>query len=237
MKRILFMKRSAVLCGIGLIAVAAAVASIGVGYSLLGDAAYLTPGHNSNRAVSLTSSGSTGTYSGVDIAVPKGLKFSELTNLATDFMITAGDCGGGSPRFQVNVGGQNVFVYLGSAPNFINCDKNTWLSTGNLIASTDLRFDTSKVGGKFYDDHAGALALVGGQVVTGIQLVVDSGWMFGPSGTQTVVVDNVVVNGVTATFEFTMDDCKNGGWQNFVSAPGPFKNQGQCVSYFANGGK
>jgi virginiamycin B lyase len=25
-----------------------------------------------------------------------------------------------------------------------------------------------------------------------------------------------------------------GGWQNYISFPGPFKNQGQCVSYFAN---
>lgn len=31
----------------------------------------------------------------------------------------------------------------------------------------------------------------------------------------------------------TKDDCKDGGWQNFTCAPGPFKNQGQCVSYFA----
>lgn len=29
------------------------------------------------------------------------------------------------------------------------------------------------------------------------------------------------------------DDCKNGGWQNFPTPPGPFKNQGACVSYFA----
>ena len=30
----------------------------------------------------------------------------------------------------------------------------------------------------------------------------------------------------------TKNDCKDGGWRNFVSSPGPFKNQGQCVSYF-----
>jgi YVTN family beta-propeller protein len=27
--------------------------------------------------------------------------------------------------------------------------------------------------------------------------------------------------------------CKDGGWLNFASSPGPFKNEGQCVSYFA----
>jgi hypothetical protein len=31
----------------------------------------------------------------------------------------------------------------------------------------------------------------------------------------------------------TKDGCKDGGWKNYVSFPGPFKNQGQCVSYFA----
>jgi hypothetical protein len=31
----------------------------------------------------------------------------------------------------------------------------------------------------------------------------------------------------------TKDGCKDGGWQNYISFPGPFKNQGQCVSYFA----
>ncbi len=31
----------------------------------------------------------------------------------------------------------------------------------------------------------------------------------------------------------TKDDCKYGGWQNFTCSPGPFKNQGQCVRYFA----
>jgi hypothetical protein len=31
----------------------------------------------------------------------------------------------------------------------------------------------------------------------------------------------------------TKDGCKDGGWKKYVSFPGPFKNQGQCVSYFA----
>jgi streptogramin lyase len=32
----------------------------------------------------------------------------------------------------------------------------------------------------------------------------------------------------------TKDGCNNVGWQNYISFPGPFKNQGQCVTYFAN---
>jgi hypothetical protein len=31
----------------------------------------------------------------------------------------------------------------------------------------------------------------------------------------------------------TKNGCKDGGWKNYISFPGPFRNQGQCVSYFA----
>jgi len=52
------------------------------------------------------------------------------------------------------------------------------------------------------------------------------GWVF---GTQTVQVDNVMINSTTYTFE-NKDSCKNGGWQELG-----FKNQGDCVRFFANG--
>ena len=44
-------------------------------------------------------------------------------------------------------------------------------------------------------------------------------------------------NGNGAVWVFvqpTKDDCKNGGWLNFPTPPGPFTNQGQCVSHFAS---
>ena len=53
-------------------------------------------------------------------------------------------------------------------------------------------------------------------------------------------VDWVEVDGTT--FDFTIaapdpapgrDDCKNGGWRTL----GDFRNQGQCVSFFASGGR
>jgi uncharacterized repeat protein (TIGR03803 family) len=38
----------------------------------------------------------------------------------------------------------------------------------------------------------------------------------------------------TATLRiYNKDDCKNGGWRNFISPPGPFQDQGTCVTYFA----
>jgi hypothetical protein len=38
---------------------------------------------------------------------------------------------------------------------------------------------------------------------------------------------------------YTKDQCKKGGWQNFTNPDGTpmFKNQGDCVSFFATGGK
>ena len=57
---------------------------------------------------------------------------------------------------------------------------NTWLSTGNLIGSTtNGQYDTSQIQpGTQITTYAQALALVGSYPVTGISLVVDSGWAF-----------------------------------------------------------
>ena len=42
-----------------------------------------------------------------------------------------------------------------------------------------------------------------------------------------------------ATTGYGKDQCKNGGWKNFKNPDGSqmFKNQGQCVAFFASGGK
>jgi hypothetical protein len=175
-------------------------------------------------------------FSGIDFDVPAGTTFAELTTLSTDFNVTNDDCLAGSPRFQINIGGSNVHVYLGPTPNFTGCPTG-WIDSGNLIGSTDARFDLTQLGGPFYGTYADALALLGGQTVTGIQLVVDSGWAFA-DGEQTNLVDNVVINDTTFTFTRTptaKDECKNGGWATFTELG--FKNQGDCVSYVATGGR
>lgn len=123
-------------------------------------------------------------------------------------------------------------MYIGPPPNYTGCAINTWLNTGNLVGGL---IDTTQLGGTFYDTWANAVASYGSKTVTGIQLVADAGWAF-TDGTQTVVVDNVQINSTTYTFE-SAASCKGGGWQNFSSAPGPFRNQGDCVSYFATGGE
>lgn len=97
--------------------------------------------------------------------------------------------------------------------------------------------DTTQLpGGTFYDPYATALTKYGSYQVTGIQLVTDAGYAF-PDGEQTVLFDNTLINNMLFNYEANVpsnkDQCKKGGWQNLEDANGqPFKNQGQCVSYF-----
>lgn len=202
------------------------------GYELFGNAALVSPGHNSPTGVKLESAGTypaPTAFGGVDFAVPSGLTVADLDYLGTDYN---GPCGGGSPRFQVNVIDpndnqvKNIFVYLEP------CSAG-WNNTGNLLDPTD-NVDASQIGGAFYMPYATVQSLYGSYQVVGIQLVVDGSWFFG--GPQDVLFDNVMVNTNLYTFE-SADTCKKNGWMAYTGAPGPFKNQGQCVSYFAKGGQ
>jgi hypothetical protein len=146
--------------------------------------------------------GATNDASGATFTDTGVTTFASLTTLSTEFDVTDDDCKGGSPRFQVRVqtpssGEKNVFVYLGPTPSFTGCSQNVWIASGNLIGSTDGRFDTSQVQpGTQVSTYAQALALVGTYPVTGLSLVVDSGWAFDDKE-QTVRVRNVKVNGST----------------------------------------
>ncbi|MEP6977507.1 MAG: hypothetical protein ABI948_05585 [Thermoleophilia bacterium] len=226
--------------------VAVAVASAShIGYSLFGDAA-IVPAGNPGNAVKLTSDVNHGFgYGGIDFNVPAGMTFADLHSLATDYKFEADDsCGGGSPRFQVNVTNGtvsgNIFVYIGLPPAYTLCPPNVWLNTGNLLSGVN-PIDTSQLPlGFFYDPYAAALLKYGSYAVTGIQLVADGGWAF-PDGEQTVFIDNTNIDGTVYTYDekghpATKNDCKNGGWMNFVKNDGSaFKNQGDCVSYVNNG--
>jgi len=204
------------------------------GYTLFGDATLVHPGDNSPTAVQLRSVGIT-SFGGIDFSVPAGLTFSQIQNLSTDYEFTAGSCGGGSPRFSINFGTNiSAFVYIGPPPNYTGCPQNVWANSGNLATPASF-VDTSQLpGGTFYDTFVAADLKYGSDVVTGIQLVTDGGWAVA-GGTQTVLVDNVVIDDATYTFE-SAQSCKDRGWQQFTSSPGLFKNQGDCVSYFATGG-
>jgi len=186
----------------------------------------------SGGTVTLTSS-PTVPYSGISFNDANGQLVSQLTTLSTDYQATQGMLGGGSPRFAIDVdtNGDSVAdgtvqVYIGTPPNF-NDAASTTQNTGNLIGSTDTRYDLTQFGGPFYGTYQDMINLLGNDTITGISLIVDGGWSQ-PGGTQTIVVDNTSVDGNTYTFS-TKDDCKNGGWQSMG-----YRNQGQCVSAIQN---
>lgn len=210
-----------------------AIAAVGSGYMLFGGATYVSPGNNSNRAVKLVANANTGTFSGIEFGVLSGLTINDLNSLSTDYNFTASSCGLGSPRFGVKLAdfpNATIFVYIGPPPNYTGCPPNVWANTGNLLTPVSLVDSTQLPGGTFYDPWAAAQARYSGKIITDIFLVSDNG----PSGSQTVLIDNTDVNGTLYDYEFTSaNDCKKDGWRNFTASPGPFKNQGQCVSYFA----
>jgi hypothetical protein len=211
-------------------------ASAAEGYSLFGDAEIVSPGNASERAAQATTTGPNG-YGGVEFPVPAGLTVADLDNLATDYRFAAGTCGLGSPRFVAEVTNGTdtgaLFFYIGPPPSYTACPPLVWTSTGNLASPTNL-VDSSQLDlGTFYDPYAAVQLKYGSYAVTALYLVAD-----GPG--QTVQFDNTQINGTTVTYERppTKDDCKNGGYSKFDGSngsPGPFKNQGDCVSFFARG--
>jgi hypothetical protein len=209
-----------------------AMADVGTGYTLFGDAAYVSPGNASNRAVKLTSDTTT-QVGGIDFGVPAGLAIQDLTLLRTDYKFPVGvSCNGGAPRFQIQLDAypdKNIFVYLGPYPNYTSCPSNVWISSGNLLTD-GAHVDTTQLpGGTYNDTWAAAKARYAGSNVTDIVVVTDN---FDASS-NTVLIDNTNINLSVYTYEFTSaGECKKGGWKQFAMAPGPFKNQGQCVSYF-----
>ncbi len=218
--------------GLSSIVLLTASAGAATTYLLYGDATELDVAGNT---VVETVSDSDPGYGGIDFDVSAGTTFADLTTLSTDFNVTDDNCGGGSPRFQLNTSSGNIFVYLGDYPGYNTCTPNTWEDSGDLL-ETGMFVDTSQVGGTFYDTYDNALALYGGLTITGVQLVTDAGWV--SSGEQTVLFDNVNIGGTVYDFEpavmpVSKDDCKKGGWEIF----GIFKNQGDCVSFVATGGR
>lgn len=214
----------------------AAKAAVSQNYSLFGDASIVSPGETSNNAAEATSTG-TNAFGGVSFSDPSSLTVAQLQTLSTDYMFKVGSCGLGSPRFSVSVtNGTNsghIFFYLGPAPSYTGCPPNVWTPSGNLANPANL-VDTSQLpGGTFYQAYAAAQLAYGTYSITGISLVVD-----GPG--QTADFDNTQINTTTYDYEAvpTKDSCKNNGWKTLQDANNKsFKNQGDCVSYFATNGR
>jgi len=131
--------------------------------------------------------------------------FSDITVLSTAYNLGAADCGSESPRFFIALsGGKYIVAYFGPVPSFTNCYYG-WQNTGNVMQSTDARWDTSQLtGGTSNDTHAHALTLAGTIPVTSISIVLDSGWMT-PRG-QDLTIDEFRVNDTVMHMEERHDE-------------------------------
>ncbi len=210
--------------------------------TLFGEAHTVQTGHNSLQSVEMTSDIDPG-YGGIDFTLPDNTTFADITRLSTDYVVTYGGCGGGSPRFHLGLidpgdktpTEKTLFVYIGKDPGY-TCTPNHWQTSGDLF-ETGKFVDATQLGGFFYEPYHMALAEFGTYRVTGIQLVTDAGWMF--ENHQTVRADNIMINEEVFTFEPTREEarasCKHGGYAVYSgenTTPGPFANQRQCIQYF-----
>lgn len=187
----------------------------------------------SNGQATLVSDG-TSPYSYISFNDLNSQPVGNLTELSAD--VVSATYGGGSPRFSVEVSNgtttENIFVYLGDLPNYTSGGTG---DTGNLVDDTvnGTRVDSTQVGGPYYGTWAQAVFAATGSgytTISGISVVVDGGWAQS-SGSQTVVLDAVSINGTVYTFSATAkSDCKDGNWQALG-----YKNQGDCISFVETG--
>ena len=215
--RIILALLAAVLGGL---LISQALASVGPPWSLFGTATPVKTGEKPNPwAVRLTShlDTTTGniTFGGVAYQPRPGtFQFDDVYYFGTDFKIVTGDCGAGSPRFQLNIDTNgdgtfdgNIFVYIGPSPAFTACDPLQtigWQSTGNLVGNNDpCRYDTSQIVSgtqcNTYNGTQTVLSAFPNHQIIGMQLVIDSGWwppfaITSPPQTQVIDVDKVIIN-------------------------------------------
>jgi hypothetical protein len=115
-------------------------------------------------------------YSYLSFTPNTTVTFNDITELSAVYAFTTGNCHGGALRWSVRVSPtQSVFIYYGDEPNTTDCTTNSQSGT-NMIGLSDLRYDTSQVGGTFYDTYVHALALVGALPIVRASLVLDGGW-------------------------------------------------------------
>lgn len=162
----------------------------------------------------------------------EGGPITALTELNFDYL-NGGHCGAGAPRFNVQVSGNTYFL---------GCTQGTHTATGaNWTHVVYGPTDFAKAG----IPNAG--------VLEDLYIIFDEGTDTTPGGSigtpGIVNIDNISINGnivgqpaISASpspIADSKDACKDAGYKVFQgqNGAGPFKNQGDCVSYFATKGK
>ncbi len=153
-------------------------------------------------------------------ATINGVNGITLTELNYDIRSDS-HCGAGAPRFNV-VTSDNVTHFIGCAAG------TTTGTTTDTLGNTWIH--------KVFNptDPTQAFPVIApGTTVQSIDIVFDEGT---DQGNGYAYLDNISVNGANIGGPNTptsKDDCKKYGYQSLQDNNGqPFKNQGQCVSYF-----
>lgn len=153
---------------------------------------------------------STNAAAGADITGLEGQPFVS----ASFTLASTAQCQGGSPRFDV-VTTTGLF--------FLGCNNVTPTINANGSATYTFNAATIAAGGNQVPFPTGT--------ITAVDILIDV--------QGTADVSDITVNGVlqvpAPTGPTSKDQCKNGGWKTFTNPS--FKNQGDCVSFVATGGK
>jgi hypothetical protein len=155
----------------------------------------------------------TNAAAGADITGFEGATFTS----ASFTLANAGQCNGGSPRFDVYTTTQSPF--------FLGCNNVT------PVVNAD--------GSATYTFNAATIA-AGGQVPFPTGTIQSADVLIDVQGTADLT--NITFNGVLQVPVVpkvgpptSKSQCKHGGWKKFNNPT--FKNQGQCVSYVASHGR
>jgi choice-of-anchor C domain-containing protein len=138
------------------------------------------------------------------------------------------DAGAISQTFPTTIGNTyTVSFFLAGNPAGLPTVKTLDVSaTGGTVSS--FSFDTAASTLTNMNWTAESYTFFATTSSTTLSFVSTTAGPFGPA------IDNVVVTEIAAT----KNDCKQGGWQTMLDTSGnQFKNQGDCVSFFATGGK
>lgn len=138
----------------------------------------------------------------VSSAFPAGTTFSQLDSLEADYDLTQGACGGGSPRYQIDLqpqgdpnpaDGVSLYVYFGTPP-FGGCSAGP-NTEGEVIGGSAPQWFAFGGGANsnIAMTYSQALATYGNYQLLDAQIAVDGGWSQG--GTQSANITNWEING------------------------------------------
>jgi hypothetical protein len=191
----------------GALALAGAAAAALVPWTFVGGGATCTPTSTfSNGVLHLSKPCTTGTNASAGATIT-GVSGQTFTS-ASFTLANAGQCQGGSPRFNVVANGTTYFL---------GCNNVTPTINGDGTATYTFTAATIAAGGNQVPVPSGT--------ITSVDVLIDA--------QGTADLSQITVNGQTevpiATSPASKAACKHGGWRTFT-APS-FKNQGQCVSW------